>query len=144
MELELIQAQLLLLSHTHDSLPQQTPPGVVEFLETFQNTEAEQSFERCWWLRLRDTWFVPRNTDSSSDEFGLPQLTPFATELSEFPGSNVFHKGELTFDRAASSDQPPRPCLSVGLRCGLICSNHFPLVSGGKQTYNLDNSHFSQ
>ncbi|KAA0194669.1 hypothetical protein FBUS_09828 [Fasciolopsis buskii] len=92
--------------------------------------DERKSFERCWWLRLRDTWFVPRNTDSSSDEFGLPQLTPFATELSEFPGSNVFHKGELTFDRAASSDQPPRPCLSVGLRCGLICSNHFPLVSG--------------
>ncbi|KAA3677722.1 uncharacterized protein DEA37_0004276 [Paragonimus westermani] len=122
LELDCIQAQLILLTHTHPQLPTQQTRELVElFADDFP---SDQSGGVSSWLRLRDAWFIPED-----DRFRLPDLSPFVVPMPNFTTSDNLGACHLTF-ACSTVTASPTPCLSTELRCRLIYTNHYPLLSG--------------
>ncbi|KAF5403594.1 hypothetical protein PHET_02832 [Paragonimus heterotremus] len=122
LELDCIQAQLILLTHTHPQLPAQQTRELVElFADDFPSDQPEGVSS---WLRLRDAWFIPE-----ADRFRLPDLSPFVFPMPSFTTSDNLGACHLTF-ACSTVGASPTPCLSTELRCRLIYTNHYPLLSG--------------
>ncbi|KAF6778151.1 hypothetical protein AHF37_02568 [Paragonimus kellicotti] len=122
LELDCIQAQLILLTHTHPQLPAQQTRELVElFADDFPSDQPEGVSS---WLRLRDAWFV-----AEADRFRLPDLSPFVFPMPSFTTSDNPGACHLTF-ACSTAGTSPTPCLSTELRCRLIYTNHYPLLSG--------------
>ncbi|CAH8849163.1 unnamed protein product [Trichobilharzia szidati] len=116
-DIEFIQAQILLLTHLNDDLPE------------VNSVTGEPS----WWIRLRDTWFILSNCRSSSHDnnsvqlYRMPEMSPLACSetltdvCKKQTGQDIWFTNE-------SSDTIPQLKFSTELRSSLIETNQTPLV----------------
>ncbi|VDP97704.1 unnamed protein product [Trichobilharzia regenti] len=125
-DIEFIQAQILLLTHLNDDLPEVN----------------SRTGEPSWWIRLRDTWFILSDCPSSSQDnsslqlYRMPEMSPLAC-------SDAFNDvckkqiGQDIWFTNESSDTIPQLKFSTELRSSLIETNQTPLVYGDYQNEKI-------
>ncbi|CAH8604796.1 unnamed protein product [Dicrocoelium dendriticum] len=127
LELDCIQAQLLLLTHLYDELPVNRPPDLFDQLD--EDITTYYVGDKSAWARLRDLWFISSSQSGSQCFYKLPDLSPFVFPMPQFHCSEFSRPDHFTFEPSTDGGAP-RPCISNELRCRLIETNQEILIAG--------------